>query len=322
MKSTPAKLVAAVILIAALAGLLFFQKGSDAPDPGSGKESAVNSAGASKSAIRPPAERGGQASSSFPVPKSDGERKKIMEAMATNRASVTIELKPDMDFFKESGGGLDEATLAALRNGTLSGEKLALALAALRGTRFDELPEQVSEHLASPDAEVRKAALAALAGSGEEGLQKAWDAVRDGSDPLSMLAVMKIAGEEGGSALSAILKEGIAAAHPQIRFEAVEMVEPLQGRNEAVRREVLGAAAASEYPEVALPAITELSVDPRKQDLVILFDYLGNPDPEVSESARGSIDFMIDQSFSSPDEARSWWAANGKNFDDELNPVD
>lgn len=321
MKSTPAKLLAVVLLIAALAGLFFSLQNSGNADSGGGTKSATGSSAPAKSAIRPSSERGSSASA-FPVPKSDGDRQQLIESMVTNRASVAIELKPDMEFFKESGGGLDEATLADLRDGKLSGEKLALALAALRGTPFEDLPAQLSEHLASPDAEVRKAALAALASSGSEGLQKAWDAVRDGSDPLSMLAVMKVAAGAGGSGLSAILIDGIASSHPQIRFEAVEMVEPLHGTNEIERREVLRAAAASEHPEVALPAITELSVDPRKPDLMILFDYLGNPDPEVSESARGSIDFMIDQSFATPAEAHSWWTANAKNFDDELNPVD
>lgn len=245
-----------------------------------------------------------------------------LESAGFGRAGVAVELEPDMEYFQGSGEGLDDAVLADLKAGKLSGEALVSALSALRGTDFEELPLDLSAFLVSEEVQVRRAALAVLAGAGPEGLAKAWEAVRAGTDPLSMLAVMKVAAAKGGKGLAPILKDGISASHPQIRFDAMEMVEPLQGKDERARREVLRAAAGSEHADVAAVAVGQLSYDPRKADLSILFELLDHPDAEVKAAARGSIDFLIDADFSTTAEARAWWESHAREFDDELSPVE
>ncbi|WP_367871424.1 hypothetical protein [Luteolibacter sp. Populi] len=211
------------------------------------------------------------------------------EATRTLRSSVTVELSPDMKAFGE-GAALDEATAAALEAGRLQGAEL-------------------------------HAALGALGRSGGEGMAKAWEIVRDEHDPAAKLAVMRSAAAKGGPGLAAILKDGLAAAHPQIRYEAVELVEPLQGKDEATRREVLGAAASGDAA-VAAGALGQLAQDPRKEDLALMFRFLDHPDAEVAASARGTIDFYVDAEFKTTAEAQVWWQGNQAQFDDELEPVE
>jgi hypothetical protein len=165
-------------------------------------------------------------------------------------------------------------------------------------------------------------ALAGLAQSQEDGMAKAWEIVRDEHDPAAKLAVMRAAAAKGGPAVAAILKEGLAAAHPQIRYEAVELVEPMQGRDEGTRRELLSAAAASADENVAAAALGQLANDPRKEDLEVMFRFLDHPDEEIAASARGTIDFLIDAEFQSAAEAGAWWQANAGKFDAELAPVE
>lgn len=227
-----------------------------------------------------------------------------------------------MAFFEASGGGLGVEEIAALREGRLAGKELTDALAALRGTAFADLPLDVAAYLASEDLAVRQSALAVLAASGSEGLAFAWEAVKDGRDPAATLAVMRIAASKGGEDLATVLKDGMQASHPQIRYDAMELVEPLQGRDEETRREVLAAAASSSDPAVASAAVGQLTHDPRKADLGILFDFLDHPDAGISATARGTIDFLIDAEFKTRAEAAAWWEQNAARFDDELSPVE
>ena len=216
------------------------------------------------------------------APRSSEERR---EAARMHSSSVTVELEPDMKAFEEGGAAADEATLAGLE-----GKELL-------------------------------AALGALGRSGDEGFAKAWEIVRDEHDPAAKLAVMRAAVAKGGPALAGILKDGLAAAHPQIRYEAVELVEPLQGKDEATRRGVLGAAASGDAA-VAAGALGQLAQDPRKEDLAVMFRFLDHPDTQVAASARGTIDFFVDAEFKTTAEAEAWWQGNQARFDDELSPVD
>lgn len=249
-------------------------------------------------------------------------RREAFEGAKVNASEVDVELDPDMDFYTDSGDGPTASELADLKSGRLSGAELAEVLAKLRGTTFENLPVDISTYLSSENQEVRQAALAVLAGSGPLGLAKAWDAVRGEKDPEAKLVVMRLAAEKDGEGLAALLKEGLESNHPQLRYEAVELVEPLQEKDDPVRREVLQESVKSPHSDVALAALEQLTEDPRKADLVILFDGLSHPDEEVSSSARGTIDFLIDHEFQTADEARAWWKENEKSFDDELTPVE
>ena len=249
-------------------------------------------------------------------------RQERFESAQLNANRVTVELEPDMTYYAGTGEGPDAAALEKLKAGRLSGDALATVLSAMRGMAFEELPVDISAFLDSPDDSVKRAALAVLAGAGPEGQALAWEAVRDEEDPLAMLAVMKVAAAKGGPALGPILKDSIAADHPQIRYDAMELIEPLQGKDERTRRGLLREAAASEHQDVALSAIGQLSSDPRKADLAILFDFLDHPEERVSSSARGTVEFLIDRDFPTAGEARAWWEANAGSFDDELSPTD
>ena len=315
MNSKAAKVAALALLVVAV-GLLIALK---FPRPAA-KESSGSPRAPKEDSRSPRAreESGSRAASSGKA----RTRREAFEGAKVNASEVDVELDPDMDFYTDSGDGLTDAELADLKSGRLSGGDLAEALAKLRGTAFDNLPVDVSTYLPSENQEVRQAALAVLAGSGPMGLAKAWDAVRSGKDPEAKLIVMRMAAEKDGEGLAALLKEGLESDHPQLRYEAVELVEPLQGKNEAVRREVLQASVKSPHSDVALAALEQLTEDPRKADLVILFDGLSHPDEEVSSSARGTIDFLIDHEFQTAEEARAWWQENGKSFDDELSPAE
>ena len=314
MKSISAKLAGAALVIAAVVAFLLSQ-GRD----GSGGDQG-RSTPAEKKAQR--AAKGGNETSPALVERSSGSREERFEDAKLHESKVAVELEPDMEYFKGTGEGLGDATLEDMKAGRLSGSGLAAALAALRGTDFDELPVDVTSFLTSEDEDVRRAALAVLAGSGPLVSAKAWEAVRDGSDPVAMLAVMKITASKGGAETGVILSEAIEAAHPQIRYEAMEMVEPLQGKDERARREVLQAATSSRHADTALSAIGQLSSDPRKADLAILFGFLDHPDQQVSASARGGIDFLINEEFSTSAQARTWWEVHAGNFDDELSPAE
>jgi len=257
-----------------------------------------------------------------PAERPSRAREDRFEEAKLHAGKVAVELEPDMEYFGGTGEGLSDAALEDLKAGRLSGSGLAAALSALRGADFDELPLDVTLFLASEDEGVKRAALAVLAGSGPQGSARAWEAVRDGSDPVAMLAVMKIAASKGGVETSGILTDAIEAAHPQIRYEAMELVEPLQGKDERVRREVLQAAVSSRHTDTALSAIGQLSSDPGKADLAILFGFLDHPDQKVSASARGSIDFLINVEFATSGQARKWWEAHAENFDEELSPTE
>jgi len=201
---------------------------------------------------------------------------------------VTVELDPDMSVFENGKSAVPDAATAWDK---LSGNDLL-------------------------------AALAGLAQSQEDGFAKAWGIVRDEHDPAAKLAVMRAAAAKGGPAAGPILKDGLSALHPQIRYEAVELVEPMQGRDESTRRELLGSAAASTDANVAAAAIGQLANDPRKADLELMFRFLDHPDQKIAASARGTIDFFIDAEFQTAAEASNWWQANAASFDDELSPLE
>lgn len=315
MKSKSTRRVAAGLAAGAL--LLVFLLVRPEPSNGAAGERTESTDKSGLREMKPargghPREAGGTAAS----------RKERFESAQLNANRVTVELEPDMTYYAGTGEGPDEAGLEHLKAGRLSGEALAAVLSSMRGMTFEELPVDISAFLSSPDEAVKRAALAVLAGAGPEGQALAWEAVRDGQDPLAMLAVMKVAAAKGGPALGPIVKDSIAADHPQIRYDAMELIEPLQGKDERTRRELLHVAAASEHPDVALSAIGQLSSDPRKADLALLFDFLDHPEEEVSSSARGAVEFLIDRDFPTAGEARAWWEANARSFDDELSPID
>jgi len=211
----------------------------------------------------------------------------IPESAKLHESSVKVELEPDMTVFEGKHPAPDAGT-------------------AWEGLTGKDL----------------LSALAGLAQSGEGGLARAWEIVRGEHDPAAKLAVMRAAAAKGGSGVAAILKDGLAAGHPQIRYEAVELLEPMQGREEATRREVLRAAAENADVNVAAAALGQLANDPRKEDLEVMFRFLDHPDEKIASSARGTIDFLIDVEFQGSAEAGAWWQANAGNFDEELSPVE
>ncbi|WP_265594764.1 hypothetical protein [Haloferula sp. BvORR071] len=206
----------------------------------------------------------------------------------TNFNSVEVELEPDMSAFanQELPAQLDEATAAALAKGSLGGEDLLKALAV-------------------------------LVKSGEDGTKKAWEAVKDEHDPAAKLAVLRAAAAESDPVVADILKDGLKSKNAQLRYESVELVESLRGRDDAARRSVLTAASTADA-NTASSALGQLADDTRKDDLAVMFHYLDNPNAEVADSARGTIDFLVNEEFKSAAEAQAWWKSHAKDFDDEL----
>ena len=115
--------------------------------------------------------------------------------------------------------------------------------------------------------------------------------------------------------LVAFLENGFRDESGEVRWAAMAVAEssPERSRLEAYHR-----ALSAPYTDVALAASDGLEMEGSHRGLEILFSALDSPNQEVREQAQWSVEWMIDQPFGDSAEARAWWAANRKFYDEDL----
>ena len=189
----------------------------------------------------------------------------------------------------------------------------------------DAHPEQavglVNKALNYSDAEVRLAAIETLSDNdqlGPEAVPAITKALKDADERVRQAAV-EACSSLNSPDVAKILAQAVNDSSEDVRsaaFGAVGDKEP------PVRLEVLKAGITSRYADAKEAAVTSLIDLSSPAAVDVLIPALKDPDPDFREDVSSAIEFLISQEFQTYDQAKKWWDANRKKFDDELNEKD
>lgn len=112
-----------------------------------------------------------------------------------------------------------------------------------------------------------------------------------------------------------ILIAALADKSEIVRETALEITE---GEDNDTKLSIYKAAITSKYEDVKEEAVSVLFDMSSPLAVDILLEGLKDPDPDFRQDVIDSLDFLIDQEFASYQEAKKWWDANRKRFDEEL----
>jgi hypothetical protein len=211
-----------------------------------------------------------------------GQVERIGELLAaTQDADEKIALLMELDGF--TGPGVVDLLMRELDHGD-SDVKLAI-LAILSDLADPTVIPAVDKALADQDPEIREAAIEVL-GAIEEPMICApllARAIADDSEDVRDIA-FSVLDDKLPEEQHIVFDESIASPHKSVREQTVDMI----------------------------------SFNPSHRAFEILIRGLNDPDPEIVDEVKWTLDYFVSEEFETHDEALAWWQKNKHRFDEEL----
>lgn len=189
----------------------------------------------------------------------------------------------------------------------------------------DAHPEQtidlVNKALNDADAEVRLAAVESLSEKeeiGPEAVAAVTKALKDGDERVRQAAVEACANLNAPE-IPKILVQAINDSSEDVRSAAFSVVDD---KDPPVRLDVLKVGISSQYGDVKEATVTSLIDLSSPAAVDVLIPALKDPDENFREDVASAIEFLVSQEFQTYEQAKKWWDANRKKFDEELNEKD
>ena len=211
----------------------------------------------------------------------------------------------------------------SFREAKADAERLAILddiEAGCLGREFIDLARPIFETPKSPQSrEVRQRVLSLLSGNVSTEILPVLDLARRHGDEAQRTLAVQAAAQVRDPQVEAFIASFFVDQEKNVRLAALEVA----GKQPAGTRERLfSRAMQSREQDVALAGLAELEVDASTATLPQIFEGLAAPNPEVREETRRTLEFMLDQSFDTPQAAATWWNANRHRFDAQLIRLD
>jgi hypothetical protein len=175
----------------------------------------------------------------------------------------------------------------------------------------------VDKALDDSDVAVRSAAMGVLIDKeldDPEVVRVAAKALKDNDEEIRQNAV-EACGSVNNPEVGKVLVQALSDVSEDVRTAALQVADQ---KDTDIRLEVLKAGISSPYGDVKGDVVSSLIDVSSPAAVDILITGLKDPDAEFRDDVRSAVNFLVSQEFETYEQAKSWWDANRKRFDDEL----
>lgn len=202
-----------------------------------------------------------------------------------------------------------------LANANSTEEKMAL-LMELDGYTGSAVVDMLLRELDDSDSEVKLAVLAILADLADPAALPAVDkALADQDEEVRSAAVEVLGGIEEPGVCAPLLSRALQDDSEDVRDTAFSILDDKLPEEQNV---VFAEAISSPHKDVRAQTVEMISFTPSHSTFEILIRGLSDPDPEIVDEVKWTLDYFVSEEFESYDQALAWWEKNKGRFDEEL----
>ena len=208
-----------------------------------------------------------------------------------------------------------DALVARARGGNITSQAARDLMAEARQLQTSAILRVAEALLGSPDEAVRAEALMLADGAtGPAAVPLLWRGLGDQSPDIRALA-METAQQLEDASIQPFVEAGLQDDNETVRQFALQAGTRQESQT---RTNTIVTGLNSAHADVALAALAEAQAAPSKNLLPHVIKTLGHRSPEVKEAAHEMLFLLLGESFSSANQAGSWWSAHQNLFDDDL----
>lgn len=217
----------------------------------------------------------------------------------------------------ESGSQTIKDAYALFQKETASSERLA-ALESTQGLAIEQDPELLGlleKALEDPDPEVVRTAAQMLEPYRNPAVLPLIEKALRSRDEEVRLSVLGPLEEIEDPRCAELVVLALSDPSDTVRGRALDVI---RGQPPDIQILSLSRAIGLSSDEVKSEALSLLELRGDKAAVEVMFNGLKDPNPEFREEVKGILRLLLDQEFSSYNQAMRWWKANHSRYDDNL----
>ncbi|WP_193211989.1 HEAT repeat domain-containing protein [Luteolibacter marinus] len=168
-------------------------------------------------------------------------------------------------------------------------------------------------------AEVRARAVEMLAGNTSAAILPLLELARKDAGEAERIQIVMAAARVRDRKVVDFIAGAFDDSSANVRFSGLDAADLLSADHKG---RLFARAMLGRHSDVALAGLAELEVDASLASMPLILQGLSAPLPEVREETLSTLGFLLDEDFSDPEQAKSWWKENERHFDRDLNRVD